>query len=327
MEPDDLYGLPLDRFVRDLVVDDERLSTTRYIARLTVTYDAAAVRDLLRQQQIPFAETLSEPILVLPLYETPSGLRLWQEGNPWWQAWAQAMDRESLLRLRLPLGDLEDVEAIDADLGEIDQAGRAYAPPGERPALSRIASRYDARGVIVAHAQVDSSAEEGAPPVAGQAPPPVAVTAEGFGEVEVADFSDTVRGEPGQTLEEVLLEGVVRVQDALNDAWKQANLLRFDQGGTMLVDVPLDGLRDWVAVQEALRSLPQIGEVQVEAFSRDAARLRIAYFGDVPRIQAELAGRGLLLTQEEGDTWQLLRTGADPSRGTAPPFEATSSAS
>ena len=325
LAPADVYGrlpptdgLPLERFVRNFEVNDERLSTTRYIARLTVTYDAAAVRDLLRRQGVPFAETVSEPLLVLPLFETPSGLRLWQEDNPWWQAWAQAMDRESLLRLRLPLGDLEDVEAIDADLKDIDQGAGAYARPGDRPALRRIAERYDARGVIVAHAQVDSDVEQ-----PGQVPA-VTITAQGFGDVEIADFNTTVRGEPGQSLEETLLAGVAQTQDALAEAWKQANLLRFDQSGTILVDVPLDGLRGWVSIQQALKTLPQIGEVKVEAFSRQGARLRIAYYGEMPRIQAELAGMGLLLTQEEGDRWQLLRTGEDPSRGT--PFEATSTA-
>ncbi len=312
-------NLPVERYVRNFEVTNERLSTTRYIARLTVTYDAAAVRDLLREQGISFAETLSEPLLVLPLYEAPGGLRLWEEGNPWWRAWAQAMDRESLLRLRLPLGDLEDIEAIDADLGELDQDAGIYAPPGERPTLRRIADRYDARGVIVVHAEVESAGEQ-----PGQAPV-VTASAQGFGDVEIGDVTATVRGQPDQELEEVLLAAVLRVQDALNEAWKQGNLLRFDRGGTILVDVPLDDLGSWVAINRTLTELPQIGDVQVESFSRDGARLRLAYFGDMPRVQAELAGRGLLLTQEEGNTWLLLRTGATPSRGIPPPFEATTS--
>jgi hypothetical protein len=65
--------LPLERYVRNFEVADERLSTTRYIARLTVTYDPAAVRNLLQERGVAFAQTPSEPLLVLPLYETPDG--------------------------------------------------------------------------------------------------------------------------------------------------------------------------------------------------------------------------------------------------------------
>lgn len=313
-------GLPLERYVRNFEVAGERLSTTRYIARLTVSYDPTAVRDLLRESRVAFAQTLSEPLLVLPLYETPDGgLLLWQEGNPWWQAWAETMDRESLLRLQLPLGDLDDERVISEDLQELEQSGGTYAPAGERPTLRRITDRYDARGVVVVHAAVES---------AGQEPdqtPAIAVGAQGFGEVEVPDVAETVRAQPDQTVEDILPEAVARVQAALDEAWKRANLLRFDQAGTMVVDVPLDGLESWVSINQTLRSLPQIGDVELESFSRDAARLRIAYFGDMPRIQAELAGLGLLLTQEEGETWLLLRTGVDPSRGI--PFEATPTAS
>jgi Uncharacterized protein conserved in bacteria (DUF2066) len=309
-------GLRLDRFVRNFDISNEQLSTTRYIARLNVTYDPAAVRDLLREAGVPFAETLSEPVLLLPLFETPEGLRLWQEGNPWWDAWSQAMDRESLLRLRLPLGDLEDEQAIAQDLEDLDGSGGAYAPAGQRPPLRRIAERYDAEGVIVAHAQVGQSPSDEQP----DRPVVVDVNAQGFGGVDVADVAETVRGEPGQGIEEVLLEAVLRVQDALNEAWKAPNLLRFDRPATMLVDVPFDSLQGWVEVQRALASLPEIGEVEVRSFSQEGARVRIAYYGEAPRLQAELAGLGLLLAQQEGDTWQLLRTGEVPGRDT--PFGA-----
>ena len=314
-------GVRLDSYVRNFEIVSEQLSTTRYIARLNVSYAPAAVRDLLRGAGVPFAETPSEPLLLLPLYETAEGLRLWQDGNPWWQTWSQAMDQESLLRLRLPLGDLEDERAIAEDLEDLDSSGAAYATAGRRPPLRRIAERYDAEGVIVAHAQVagadgERARQPGGPPVV------VNVNVQGFGGVDVGDLTETVRGEPGQSAEEVLIAAVLRVQDALNEAWKAPNLLRFDRPGTMLVHVPLDSLQGWVEVQGALASLPEIGEVEVLSFSQEGARVRIAYYGEAPRLQAELAGLGLLLSQQEGDTWQLLRTGEVPSRDT--PFGATS---
>ena len=82
------------------------------------------------------------------------------------------------------------------------------------------------------------------------------------------------------------------------------------------------GVVDDPPVMQWIASLPQISEVEVRSFSQEGARVRIAYYGEAPRLQAELAGLGLLLSQQEGDTWQLLRTGEVPSRDT--PFGATS---
>src|SRR5690606_8730471 len=84
--PADMHGrlpraasLPIDNYVQSFEIADEELSSTRYIAELTVAYDPEAVRALLSGQGLPFAQVVSMPVVVLPLYETPDGARLWQD--------------------------------------------------------------------------------------------------------------------------------------------------------------------------------------------------------------------------------------------------------
>ena len=91
------------------------MASNRYLAQLTVGYDPTAVRGLLQGQAFSYAETASEPLVMLPVYQVPGGPRLWPEDNPWWQAWAEHLDPERLLRLVLPLGDLEDHGDGDVD--------------------------------------------------------------------------------------------------------------------------------------------------------------------------------------------------------------------
>ncbi|MGH6945578.1 MAG: DUF2066 domain-containing protein, partial [Geminicoccaceae bacterium] len=222
--PADRYGqlpaaadLPMERYVQSFEIANEEVSNTRYLAELTVGYDAEAVRELLAKQGLPFAEMRSAPLLVLPLYEAPGGPVLWPENNPWWQAWADNLDPERLLRLVLPLGDLGDMALVNV--------GQVQA--GDEAALLALAERYDTKDVLVVTAT----------PVQGTAPnaaPSVRLQTRRVGGVMQVNPPEVVTGQPGQIEEELLAEAVRRLQNSLDEQWKAANLLRYDQAGSMV---------------------------------------------------------------------------------------------
>jgi hypothetical protein len=298
-------GRPIDRYVQSFEIADEEVSSTRYIADLTVTYAPEAVRDLLADAGVPFAETASAPLLVLPLYEGPEGPRLWPEGNPWWQAWADNLDPERLLRLVLPLGDLEDMALV----------GVEQAQAGDPGPLLALAERYGSQDVLVVGARPIDGTRAGADPaVEADAPPPaVRLEVRRIGGEELGNPPETVRGQPGQTMEALLGDAVRGLQDSLDEEWKSANLLRYDQPGLMVVDVPIARLSDWVGIHQGLQSLPEISEVDIAAFARETVRARIRYIGDEQRLEQSLARLGLALSRE-GESWRLLPMAGSPSQ-------------
>lgn len=292
-----LQGLPIEQYVQNFTIRNEEASGTQYIAELTVMYAPEQVRALLREQGLPFAEAASAPLMVLPLYEGPEGARLWPDENPWWQAWDEHLDQERLLRLNLPLGDLEDMTRVSL----------AQARAGDVDALLDLAARYDSEDVLVVIATVQQSGSDAEVPI-------VRLEAHRFGEVERTGEPLTLRGESGQSLEDLLGEAVRRLQDNLDERWKSANLLRFDEAGLMVVDIPIDALSDWVRIDRGLQSLPEVGEVDVAAFSRRNVRAEIRYLGDELRLEEAFLRLGLTLSRE-GDTWLLQPTGASPDPG------------
>ena len=68
-------------YVRDFSVAREKAFSVRYIARLNYRFKADEVRDLLRAYNVPFAETPSRPVVVLPVYEIGASAVLWDEPN------------------------------------------------------------------------------------------------------------------------------------------------------------------------------------------------------------------------------------------------------
>lgn len=291
-------NLPIDQYVQNFTIRNEELSSTQYIAELTVAYEPEAVRGLLRDQGLAASETPSAPLVVLPLYEGPEGTRLWPDDNPWWQAWDENMDSERLLRLSLPLGDLEDMTKVSP----------AQAAAGEPDPLLDLASRYGSQDVLVVSAMVEQPGNAAEVPI-------LRLEARRVGEVERMGEPLSLRGEPGQTLPDLLGEAVTRLQDSLDERWKAANLLRFDEAGLMVVEIPIARLSDWVDINRGLENLPEVSEVDVAAFSQQNVRAQIRYIGDEFSLEEALRRLGLTLSRE-GDRWLLQPTGgASPSPG------------
>jgi hypothetical protein len=290
--------LNVDRYVQNFEIANEELSATRYLAQLTVRYEPDAVRELLQTSSLSFAQTRSVPIVVLPLYEGPDGVRLWPDDNPRWQAWADNLDPERLLRLVLPLGDLEDMVSLTAD----------QVQARDRSALTSFAERYGSEDALVVSA-APLAAEQVAEGAVG-----VQLAMERIGHVEQVNPPEMIRGRPGQTLEELLGEAVRGLQSSLDERWKSANLLRFDQAGLMVVDIPITALSDWVGINRGLESLPEVSQVEIASFARDNVRAQIRYIGDQFRLEQALAQLGLTLSRE-GESWLLLPIGRNPSQG------------
>jgi len=284
--------LDIDRYVQNFEIGNEELSATRYIAKLTVRYEPEAVRELLQTSSLSFAQTPSVPIVVLPLYEGPDGARLWPDDNPWWQAWSDNLDSERLLRLALPLGDLADMGSLTAQ----------QVQARDRAALASFAGRYGAEDTLIVSARPLETGE-----TVG-----VQLAMERIGLVEQVNPPETIRGRPGQTMEELLGEAVRSLQASLDERWKSANLLRFDQAGLMVVDIPITALADWVGINRGLESLPEVSQVEIASFARDNVRAQIRYIGDQFRLEQALAQLGLTLSRE-GESWRLLPIGQNPS--------------
>jgi hypothetical protein len=123
---------------------------------------------------------------------------------------------------------------------------------------------------------------------------------------------ERLEGRPGQTLEDLMAEAVVGIQDTLDERWKEANLLRYDQAASMLVDIPIEHLADWVEVSRGMEGLTEIVGIEIASFARENVRAQIRYLGDPLRLEEALGRIGLGLSRE-GESWRLLRMGASAS--------------
>ena len=287
-------------------IDRELVSTTRYRASLTVDFDPAEVRRLLRESGVAYAETLSKPVLVVAVQRDPGGILLWEDGNRWRRAWEERPPNGGLVPILLPLGDIIDLGTVDAK--------RALASDAE--ALGALGRLYGTSAVAVAVAGLSGSsavAKPSAPAEAGTAGADGEASAGGgaltlsLRRIAAGDepaVARTLIGRTGESERALLERGTDRVVALLEDAWKAANLIRYDEDHVLQATVPIASLGEWVSIQRRLAALAMVAAVEIDSLSLREGRLTLRYHGSADQLRLALDQSDLALTPL-ADEWML----------------------
>ncbi|WP_200341178.1 DUF2066 domain-containing protein [Rhodovibrio sodomensis] len=276
--------------LRDFEVFNERTSNVRYLAEVTFRFRPESIRQFLKENDIPFAVTRSKPVVVLPVWGEGEDAVLWDTPNPWREAWANRAEQTGLVPLTVPLGDLGDIRAVSAQ----------EALDGDRGALKAIAQRYGATDVLVTQARLagDPEAFTGS----------MQVITSRIGTPEVArTLVDSIQQQRDEPLPEMLARAADSVARDIEETWKRANLLDFEQRNRLQVEVPIDGLQRWVTVRERLDGIARIESFRVAAMTRTAARLKMTYYGARQQLALALQQNDLVLerTNPDGSTTKV----------------------
>ncbi len=286
-------------------VSNERSSGVHYAADLTVSFRPDAIRALMAQATIPIADTPSRLVLVLPVWRSPQGLQLFDDTNPWRDAWIRIASGKGLVPLTTPLGDAGDLAAISAE----------QASSGNQAALAAIAQRYNVSEVIVAQASGDAK---------GETIDQLVVTRYVIGG-QRSTVNATTRRPP-----EALLATALGISQEVEESWK-ANTINANPGvanvgpsngnvspppgvdsgnPTLNVMVPVHQLSEWLAIRKKLNDVPQIKKIDVSSLGLDGAAIVLNYIGGPQQLQAALAQSDLILSNDGGNWILRARAGA-----------------
>ncbi len=126
--------------VQDFEVTNEQLSAVRYKGTFTVRFRPNAMKTQMASQGKVYSDIQQKPVLILPFYEAGGKTSLWNQGNPWMQAWrALPADKNALQPLAIPLGDAQDAAQIS------DEQAMDYDPV----MLQQLAERYNADDIAI----------------------------------------------------------------------------------------------------------------------------------------------------------------------------------
>ncbi len=286
-----------DQTITDMVdnfeVAHEKMSSVRYLADYTFNFRPSKVRQLLRRAGIAFSEGSGKPITVVPVYRDGDTTVLWDDPNPWREAWGQVPAGTGPTRFSLPFGGIGDVTAIDAD----------QARSGDAQALTDIAQRNDGDEALVAVATARHQGDR----LAG-----VDLDLKRYRQGQlISSRTDSVDANPGEGEADLLKRAVgVAIADVEHAAPLSSDKAAgSDQQASLDAVVPIASLGDWVEMRQRLAAVPAIRKVDLLSLSRQRARIAIQFVGSPEQLKADLAQADIDLDGADPD-WRLQPAGA-----------------
>ncbi len=260
----------VDGLLDGFVVREERFSSTRYIASLDFTFDAAKVRDLLNRFGLPHTDQQAAPVTLMPVaYRGVAG-------EDWRAVWA-ALD---LAHGLTPL-ELSSPEAV-ASLPEGMELSAA--------AVMALRERLGAQRFVLAAVAVDESNAL------------LRVTMSGEDAVGSLAFSQSFRIHDGDT--RAAAARAARVAHmALEARWRQTALRT--QGAldgpapleSFTLTAVFDSLRAWQEMRQTIASIPGAQDIDVKSLFAGGAEVVLSFPGGRERFARAADAKGLSLNE------------------------------
>ena len=300
-DPAGLSDADLARITQGFQVQEERTAPGRYIAVLSFTFLPDEVRGLLRTSGVGFVDTVSEPVLIVPVFRDGLVTRLWDSPNPWLDAWLDYSDRGRLVPVAVPFGDVQDLTDLSVDA----------ALAGDRVAIRSIADRYGATDAAVV--------------IAEPAPAGVSVVINRYS--AAGDTTAILSAETPPDGSDGYAAAVASVADWLEEDWRnRARSVAAPQpvpgfdplsqpaglpaaaptaaptatplpgvGGTPVL-IRLNGQRDWIQIRDRLSRVPGLTGLTILSLSPTEAVVQLQA-GSTDQLRIALQQQGLTLMQ------------------------------
>lgn len=285
---DRLTDLAFEDFIDFVHISSETALAQRYIADIDICFDPVRMRDQFIKQGLSWSELFSSPILLLPVWEDPSGTRVWARNVTWLDVWRDIDARDDqLLRLktlspdlalerRLPPGQIKsqqpDILALSAEAAEAQQVAVIYAGldyTRSPPMLVMKADLFDADGAFLSEIN--------------------AVEMELNGRTNLPEAFDVFR----QTF-----------ITTLSDTWQRENLYKVEDRADIHVELPVNNLEIWYRLRTLLAELPIVQSITVLRLTSTSGVLKLKLSGSVEALQMAVRSTGYRL-EASGDVYRL----------------------
>ncbi len=253
-------------------VADERNSPTRYLAKMTYRFKPDEVRRVLREFDVPFSESQARKLVVLPVFEAPGQVSLWEEENLWRQAWDERNYVNELVPLITPLGDLSDVLSTPIEsVQNNDFAG-----------LTGYAARYGVRDILIVRLKQIGEFQ----PLKAEAIRLTATRTEGF-QVTLPASDDV-----GSSMQFAIDQIVKRLQHD----WKAKTIIRYGDQRPMTVSARFNTVGEWMLIRQAMAATPAVVDSDLIAMSTDGAQMQWSVVGSPDQLALSLMQHNVVLS-------------------------------
>jgi hypothetical protein len=278
LKPEDVAKVPalddtaLTRLIASYLPQNERRSTTQYMANMTYTFNAAAVRHLFRIANIAYTDAQTHPILIIAM--SPK----WAGRSPWAAAWATPVYSHAALPMVLPYGDQFDAQHLaDANFDKttwLDVQPSAARVKAEEAMLVQLT--VSGGQTVIKLKRLGLGVSAPVPDVAVPGTPP--------GNLNAAASATA---------------------SAITAYWKNRTAVDFGHRNRLSTDVTIDSLAMWGTLLSRLGTVQNLTDVSITAMDTGMARMNLSYVGTAEQLNDNLAQQKVDLEPKAGGSYSL----------------------
>lgn len=291
----------ISNLVEDFEITQEKSSSVRYIVTLTYRFKKYAIHEFLSRfgivpQEI---ETPENPLLVIPVLKVGTKYYLWEDDNLWRTLWQEESLSSSNIPLRIPLGDLEDIQILDAP----------QATNLNLRALGQIADRYKAAGgaiVVVADLTPDPLSpieKEGIPLNSDSVEVNILDPSLSPQETKLPILQDPKGADPALKTTRHLLNKALRATlKFLNSNTNQITPRKSLVSQEAAFTTSFSSKTEWFRIRQtldALKNKQTIEDFSLQSLTPQTASLAIKFRGDLISLKQALQAQNLNFIQKE----------------------------
>ena len=277
---DELNDNQILNFIQEVSVVSEKVNGNQYNAVLLMTVNAPVLKAYLAEKDVPMSIMTETHVLIIPVYRESetAAPQLWEDNNPWYQAWVEnKIDRKQTTVLPIP-NNRDNRNILTAE----------DAIQLNSMSMSAIRSINDNQELFVADAVKgkDSLRIDLKSPQAGTI------------------LSKTYEGEAH--IESLMFAAIQDIKSAVMKQLQQQTTLEKSALNRITVVFNYPQLRDWLALQQAVKNINTIQKTTMDAFANHRAQLTLDFTGELSALLEKFSSQGFSL-KDTGNFYQAER--------------------
>jgi len=281
--------------VRGTEVLEEKIGDKSYRARLSVSFDADEVSNLISQYGIGGANesvpAKTSSFLFLTSYEEEGATVMWEDRNPWRAAWRNLGLQNNTGDIVVPYGDNNDQGVVDAkNLTTVNYAS-----------LAPLTIRYGTSDVVILQAKYTKTPDMVLTVVKRR-------VSRNLNEVNVL----TYRADLQETRDALLARAAADIADGLLNKKSEeiasgpTGVIGSGEKGKVMMLASITTLGSWTSLKAKLQTLPMIEKLEMLAMSPTQVDMIVHYRGSLESLEGGITGVGLRLAKNK-DYWVVSR--------------------
>ena len=271
---------------RGTEVLSEKMASNRYRATLKVSFDADEISKLIGGGNGGSGVAQAAPtgsFLILPSYEEDGNVLLWDEGNPWRNAWKVTGVESSSGDIIVPYGDKADISVLDVK----SLSSANYS------ALLPLIVRYGATDIILLHAKFTQSGQT--------ADTTLEVVKRRINrtqnEVNVLTYRADLQENRDALMARATHDIVESLQHKKNEEAESIKTVFGGEHNSLMLLASVSTLNSWTTLRAKLSTLPMVDKLEPLAISPQQVDLIIHYRGSADSLANAITAQNIRLRQ------------------------------